>query len=928
MKKLLLFSLSAALVLSSCTKTDFVTPSLEGDLTFTSSINSALTRVTGTAFDEGDAISVFANDGASYVAENVKYESVSGVFTSASPIVSDGSALSFVAVYPYSSDMAVETYFTVSADQSTEATYESSDLLSAVTASTTETCPELTFSHALSAVQVNVSSEIAASDVKVYGQVEVDCDFAASEFAGTGDVAAISAYAAGESTFGVILAPQTIASGAQFIEVTVDGETSVWSVSGAVTLESGYKYVCTVTVVDGKVKFEGSIEPWTDGGVIDATIGGESESIEVTLAELSADNVPSENTWIITDASVTAATDFAGLTAAFMTLSDSDREISLEFPNMESFPNYSMHGKSSSYGASFASEAIVSISAPNATYAGTNAFSYMDNLRSINFPKLKEVLNYTFTYSASLVEIDLPALETLGTYVFYVCKALETINLPEAKNFGNYTLGNCTALVSVNAPKVETVNFASFYNCTELKTVNLESAVEFGTSTNSSVFYQCYALESIELPKAELLGKWTFNKCTSLKSIDLPEATEFGVLVFNGCTVLESVNTPKLVTLGSTAFQSSGIKSYTIPATLETMGYNPFSQCKSISSITVENTNWVYDADLQVLFDGEKSSVIAALIAGGKTSIELPSSVTTIGQYAFYYYETLASLSAPGLTTVDSGALWYCTGLNELKWSTLEGTVLSSYTKSALYGATLTDVDLTIGSSNADKVTDNTIDLTTETLTFKSITVADDAAEAAGYALADISADNVPEGDVWVITDETSTSNGDFAGLQAALIVAGKAGREISLVFPNLLEMQYNSLLSFTDVLPVVSIELDVIESIGSRAFAYCEKLKSISMPRLIEGNYGLFEACTALETVVVATETTLTQFGDKVGDVFATGTVGNIDITIGETNKFDTEAGTITVPILYSSTTEYTYGPFKSVNGVAPAASASTTTR
>lgn len=273
MKKIFLSSLGVALLLTSCEKNSDPTPALEGEVTFTSSISSLETRVTDSEFEDGDAISVYALSGATLVAENVKYESVNGVFVSDAPIVSSGDALSFLAVYPYMSELATSGTLSVAVDQSTEAAYEASDILGAATSATTDICPELNFSHLLSAVQVNITSEVAVSGVVVNAKGSVDYQLVTSSYSASGDAVAITPKAVGEASYIAVVAPQSVAAGTGLIEVTVDGVVSVWNISDAVELESGYKYVCNVTVSSSGVVFSGDIEPWTDGGNIDATIG-------------------------------------------------------------------------------------------------------------------------------------------------------------------------------------------------------------------------------------------------------------------------------------------------------------------------------------------------------------------------------------------------------------------------------------------------------------------------------------------------------------------------------------------------------------------------------------------------------------------------------------------------------------------------------
>ncbi|MFI3288078.1 MAG: fimbrillin family protein [Rikenellaceae bacterium] len=285
MKNLFIYSLGALLAFTACTKEDSLTPSSTNQVTFTSSISSATTKVTDTDFDSGDAISVYAKSGETLVAENVKYEYASSLFSSQSPIVPTGDALSFVAVYPYSTETALTQSFTVATDQSTEASYEASDLLSAVTEATTSTCPELTFYHSLSAIQLNITTLQTISEATINAIATASCNFETGEFTANGNIESITPLSKSEELHLAIVSPQTIEAGSKLIELTIEGTTYELTVNSSIELKSGYKYNCDVTVSGDNVYFDGQIVPWEDGEEIDIVADEKGAEIEsVTIA--------------------------------------------------------------------------------------------------------------------------------------------------------------------------------------------------------------------------------------------------------------------------------------------------------------------------------------------------------------------------------------------------------------------------------------------------------------------------------------------------------------------------------------------------------------------------------------------------------------------------------------------------------------------
>ncbi len=160
----LLLSFIATLFLSySCTE-DALEPESHNYVSFTPDI--VATRATDTYFETGDAISVYAFKGNTFkssgnYADNIRYSYLNYKFIPAGEgIELDEDGLNYVALYPYSSDYSDSFKFSVSYDQSSYASYTSSDLMLA-TSMKSETAKEVTlnFWHILSKVVIDMSGE-------------------------------------------------------------------------------------------------------------------------------------------------------------------------------------------------------------------------------------------------------------------------------------------------------------------------------------------------------------------------------------------------------------------------------------------------------------------------------------------------------------------------------------------------------------------------------------------------------------------------------------------------------------------------------------------------------------------------------------------------------------------------------------------------
>jgi hypothetical protein len=109
------------------------------------------------------------------------------------------------------------------------------------------------------------------------------------------------------------------------------------------------------------------------------------------------------------------------------------------------------------------------------------------------------------------------------------------------------------------------------------------------------------------------------------------------------------------------------LTSVTIPASVATIGSQPFRSCSSLTSITVDNSSTTYSSLDGVLFNKLQTTLIQ--YPGGKSgSYTIPSSVTSISVAAFANCTLLTgSITIPdSVTTIDEFAFFYCLGLTSV----------------------------------------------------------------------------------------------------------------------------------------------------------------------------------------------------------------------------------------------------------------------
>ena len=305
-------------------------------------------------------------------------------------------------------------------------------------------------------------------------------------------------------------------------------------------------------------------------------------------------------------------------------------------------------------------------------YAGLVAYQYKGDMPANTHITLREgtlgIAGSAFYGCSGLTSIDIPnAVTTIGNHAFWGCSGLTSIDIPNAvTTIGDWAFAGCTGLTSANiGNSVTEIGNSAFSGCTGLTSVTIPNSV---TTIGEQAFYGCSALTSVTIPNSvTTIGSEAFYGCSALTSVTIPNSvTTIGSEAFYGCSGLTSITIPNSVTTisNSTFYNCSGLTSVTIPNSVTTIGNYAFRGCSGLTSIQVESGNVVYDSrdNCNAIIETASNT----LITGCKTTI-IPNSVTTIGNFAFYYCSGLTSVNIPNsVTTIDYSAFQNCSGLTSV----------------------------------------------------------------------------------------------------------------------------------------------------------------------------------------------------------------------------------------------------------------------
>ena len=165
------------------------------------------------------------------------------------------------------------------------------------------------------------------------------------------------------------------------------------------------------------------------------------------------------------------------------------------------------------------------------------------------------------------------------------------------------------------------------------------------------------------------IENYAFLWCDDIAEINMPNTvTDIGKGAFSSVPIGNIVLPNGLKTIGDHAFSGCSLCSLKIPASVTAIGKAAFAGNK-ISSIVVESGNKVYDSRNNCNAIIETKTNTLTLGCNGTT---IPTSVTVIGNYAFYRCQGMTSLNIPNsVTQIGNYAFDFC----DLKTITLPNSV-------------------------------------------------------------------------------------------------------------------------------------------------------------------------------------------------------------------------------------------------------------
>lgn len=200
-------------------------------------------------------------------------------------------------------------------------------------------------------------------------------------------------------------------------------------------------------------------------------------------------------------------------------------------------------------------------------------------------------------------------------------------------------------------------------------TVTYEGKVYTVTEVGTHCFKGSALLALALPPTIRRMAPYSIVLCDDLESLNLPDNVDTlePNTVFN-CSELTQIALPaNLKVIKESALKMLPLSTLTIPAKVEKIEGNAFENCNSLTTLVVDAANPHFSFQDGYLCSKDGKTLVLSLPGDKREELELPSTVTTLGDKAFYARVTLKSAKIPDqVTAIGNGTFHQCSQVTEI----------------------------------------------------------------------------------------------------------------------------------------------------------------------------------------------------------------------------------------------------------------------
>lgn len=282
---------------------------------------------------------------------------------------------------------------------------------------------------------------------------------------------------------------------------------------------------------------------------------------------------------------------------------------------------------------------------------GEDSYKPIDSMR-----RLTTLHNGAFENCESLTFMDLTEVRIVGTGVFRGCTNLKTVATSAATAIGAYMFDGCTSLVGTDNGnlgeyfnfKGESVAQYAFNGCTSLESVKFSGNLR---TINVGAF-KGTSIKTLSLPDGNItVDEKAFDKCAKLTTVQLSKNTKLNMVnstPYSGCTQFKAY----ALAGGSSNYYSVG------EGADDGVLYS--ADKKTLISVPFAHEEFELPSTLEAIGDAAYAGV------SNIKNVLLPSTVTSVGTYAFAESSVEKITLPSGMTEIPEGLFYECRSLKEV----------------------------------------------------------------------------------------------------------------------------------------------------------------------------------------------------------------------------------------------------------------------
>lgn len=276
----------------------------------------------------------------------------------------------------------------------------------------------------------------------------------------------------------------------------------------------------------------------------------------------------------------------------------------------------------------------------------------------VDFPA-DELPQFAF-FGLPLTRVVLPSgLKTVGRAALSGT-SVTSLTLPSGlDSIGAYAFSSCASLTQVSVPaSVRVAGRGAWSRCTALTTATLNPSSDF--TIPADAFVGCVKLANVSLgARVTVIGANAFGGCSLLKGITVATSSRLAAVESHafdrsGLNTIEFLRKGQVTQVGSWAFANAALVAANVPTSVTSLGEGAFFYNTTLTGVTLPSL----------------AAVPPYVLAGDEqvTATEvIPSNATRVGDYAFYNWGSTHFVIPNKVNYIGTQAMAGMTQLQEVE---------------------------------------------------------------------------------------------------------------------------------------------------------------------------------------------------------------------------------------------------------------------